>query len=64
MHINGQLPTKCCNICKQDLPMFEFYRTKNMVDGLMNRCIACLKKHKKPNDLDKIRANENTQRGF
>lgn len=32
---------KCCTVCKQELPLTEFYPNKKMQDGRLNQCSPC-----------------------
>lgn len=35
------ITTKCCNVCKQDLPTSEFGKFKGTVDGFTQQCKRC-----------------------
>ena len=59
-----QFYVKKCSTCKETLPVCEFYKSRNMFDGFMNRCIKCMKATKKDSLLDKIRKHENSYPGF
>ena len=50
-----EIPKKICNTCNTLLPMYEFYRSNGYYDGHMSRCISCMKIHKPPSLLDKLR---------
>ena len=62
--INGDAYRKQWNLCKELLPYTDFYKSRNMKDGMCSRCIDCHKKMRKPTVLDKIRENEHTQGAF
>ena len=51
--------TKICKRCEKELPLGEFYKHKDMVDGYLSYCKNCVKlrvKKYRENNIDKCRA--------
>lgn len=47
-HTSSSMKTeKTCHVCKQLLPITEFYTATGHNDGFQSRCIACEKKYKR-----------------
>lgn len=49
---------KVCNKCKRELPIKNFYKHKEMLDGYLNQCKECVKNRvasHRANNIEKIR---------
>ena len=46
---------KLCRSCKEEKPLWAFYRNMRSPDGLYYKCGDCVRKQKKPTDLDRMR---------
>ena len=50
VHDNGDV-TKICSKCKRELPLSNFYKSKNSKDGYQNQCKECSAKASRKNRL-------------
>lgn len=58
---------KCCSKCKQEKPLFDFFKSKRTKDGLQHQCKSCANTYyQRPGTLEKyvkrVRAKDKEKR--
>ena len=52
------METKICFVCKEDKPLDDYYKHKEMGDGRLGKCKECCKKQAKARHYDKLKDPE------
>lgn len=57
-----ELKKKTCKICSEYKEEFLFVKSSSKHTRFLDKCLKCLKKHKKPQELDILRKNSLTSK--